>query len=73
MQHDNGKKKEKPKNTKQALARIFHYTADFRFLIFLCIIFAICSNIGNLLGPKFAGKAIEEAQGKLILRLYTIM
>ena len=62
MQHDNGKKKEKPKNTEQALARIFHYTADFRFLIFLCIIFAICSNIGNLLGPKFAGKAIEAVE-----------
>ena len=68
MHRDNGKKKEKPKNTKQALARIFHYTSDFRLLILVCIVFAICSNIGNLLGPKFAGKAItavEAGAGKV--------
>ena len=68
MHRDNGKKKEKPKNTKQALARIFHYISDFRLLILVCIVFAICSNIGNLLGPKFAGKAItavEAGAGKV--------
>ena len=62
MQKNNGKKKEKPKNARQALLRIFNYTASYRLMILLCIIFALCSNIGNLLGPKFAGKAIEAVE-----------
>lgn len=63
MKQDNGKKKEKPRNTKQALARIIHYVADFRFMIVLCVVFAMLSNVGNLLGPKFAGLAIEAVEG----------
>ncbi len=52
---------EKPKNLKGALSRTISYLADFKFIIiplaFLCII----ANVGNLLGPNYAGKAISAA------------
>lgn len=62
MPADNGKKKEKPKNTKSAMARLIRYTSSFGVIIFVCVILAVFSNIGNLLGPKFAGKAIEAVE-----------
>ncbi|MGM9940448.1 MAG: ABC transporter ATP-binding protein [Bulleidia sp.] len=62
MPADNGKKKEKPKNTKSAIVRLVRYTSSFGMIIFVCVLFAMLSNIGNLLGPKFAGKAIEAVE-----------
>jgi len=58
---DRGGKKEKPKNAKGALLRILSYLKEYRLLVaFLCLC-ALVSNVGNLLGPKFAGDAISEA------------
>ena len=59
---DRGGKKEKPKNAKATLWRILRYLADFRLVVFGLLLCAFASNIGNLLGPSFAGKAIHAAE-----------
>ncbi len=59
---DRGGKKERPKDTKGALRRILRYLLTYRWLVLLFLICAFLSNIGNLLGPRFAGKAIGVAE-----------
>ena len=61
---DRGKKKEKPKDAKGTLRRILQYLGGYRFAILGLVVCAFVSNIGNLLGPRFAGKAIGAAVGK---------
>jgi len=58
---DRGGKKEKPKDAKGAIRRILTYLMQYRFAVITLLICAFASNIGNLLGPKFAGKAIHAA------------
>jgi ATP-binding cassette subfamily B protein len=58
---DRGGKKEKPKNARKTLRRLLKYMMEYVWLFFLLLICAFASNIGNLLGPDFAGKAITEA------------
>ena len=53
--------REKPKNAKGALVRILSYLGDFKIMVIFLLICAFLSNIGNLLGPTFAGKAINAA------------
>ncbi|MBQ7064533.1 MAG: ABC transporter ATP-binding protein [Firmicutes bacterium] len=59
---DRGGVKEKPKNAKGTLLRIIQYMMDYKWLILAFLILTFLSNIGNLLGPRFAGKAIGEAE-----------
>ena len=59
---DRGGKKERPKDTKGALRRILRYLLTYRWLVLLFLVCAFLSNIGNLLGPRFAGKAIGVAE-----------
>jgi len=59
---DRGGKKEKPKDAKGALRRILQYLMKYNWAVLVLLFFAILSNIGNLLGPRFAGKAIEVAE-----------
>ena len=59
---DRGGKKEKPKDAKATLLRILRYLSKYRWIVFLLVICAIVSNLGNLLGPRFAGKAIGVAE-----------
>ena len=59
---DRGGKKEKPKDAKGTLRRILRYLMAYRWLVLLFLIFAFLSNLGNLLGPRFAGKAIGAAE-----------
>lgn len=59
---DRGGKKEKPKDAKGTLIRILHYMAEYKWIIALLFICALVSNLGNLLGPRFAGKAIGVAE-----------
>ncbi len=64
---DRGRKKEKPKDARGTLRRILKYLMEYRWLILFFLGCAILSNLGNLLGPRFAGKAIgvaEEGYGK---------
>ena len=57
-------KKEKPKDAKGMLRRIFQYIMSYRVAVAVLLLCTFASNIGNLLGPTFAGKAIGAAVGK---------
>ena len=59
---DRGGKKERPKDTKGTLLRIVRYLMAYRWLVLLFLVFAFLSNAGNLMGPRFAGKAIGAAE-----------
>lgn len=58
---DRGGKKEKPQNAKGALRRLLQYILPFRWQMLLFCLCALLSNLGNLLGPKLAGHAINAA------------
>ena len=58
---DRGGEKAKPKDTRGALRRIIRYLMAYRYLVLFFLICAFLSNIGNLMGPRFAGKAIGAA------------
>ncbi len=58
---DRGGEKQKPKNAGKTLKRLLGYMLRYGWVFFILLIFAFASNIGNLLGPGFAGKAINEA------------
>ncbi len=58
---DRGGKKEKPKNARRSLKRLLKYMFEYAWVVLLLLICAFLSNIGNLLGPNFAGKAISAA------------
>ncbi|MBR6256353.1 MAG: ABC transporter ATP-binding protein [Lachnospiraceae bacterium] len=58
---DRGGEKQKPKNAGKTLRRLIGYMMRYGWVFIILLIFAFASNIGNLLGPNFAGKAINEA------------
>ncbi|MCR4586542.1 MAG: ABC transporter ATP-binding protein/permease [Lachnospiraceae bacterium] len=58
---DRGGVKQKPKDAKKTFRRLLKYMMEYGGIFFILILFAFASNIGNLLGPGFAGKAINEA------------
>lgn len=58
---DRGDKKEKPKNARKSLRRLLKYMFEYAWVVLLLLICAFLSNIGNLLGPNYAGKAITAA------------
>ena len=69
---DRGGVKAKPKDAKGALRRIIRYLMKYRFMVLVFLIFAFLSNLGNLMGPNFAGKAITAAsagEGKVDMDL----
>ncbi len=59
---DRGGKKERPRDARGALRRILSYLMIYRGSIVLFLLLAVLSNIGNLLGPRFAGAAIAVAE-----------
>ncbi len=48
----------RPRDTRGALLRILNYLAEYKWIVLLLLLCAFASNIGNLLGPSFAGEAI---------------
>ncbi len=56
---DRGREKEKPKDARGALLRIIRYLMQYKYLVLLFIVCTFLSNLGNLMGPNFAGKAID--------------
>ncbi len=54
-------KKEKPRDAKGTLLRIWRYVARFRALMIGISLMCIASNLLALVGPSLAGKAIDEA------------
>ena len=59
-----GAKKERPKNAKGTTLRILKYVMSYRYVVLALLVLTLLSNVGNLLGPTFAGKAIGAAVGK---------
>ncbi len=59
---DRGGKKEKPRDARGAARRVLRYLMDYRWLVALFLACALLSNLGNLMGPRFAGKAIGLAE-----------
>ncbi len=55
---DRGGVKSKPKNAKRTLLRIIKYMALYKWVVVALVIVAFLSNVGNLIGPQLAGKAI---------------
>ena len=55
---DRGGPKAKPRDAKGALRRILRYLMEYRWWVLLFLGCTLLSNTGNLLGPRFAGKAI---------------
>ena len=55
---DRGGPKAKPRDAKGALRRILQYLMEYRWWVLLFLLCTLLSNIGNLLGPQFAGEAI---------------
>lgn len=55
---DRGGVKRKPKNAKRTLLRIIKYLAVYKWFVVAFVLLAFLSNIGNLMGPRLAGKAI---------------
>ena len=55
---DRGGPKAKPRDAKGALRRILRYLMGYRWWVLSFLLLTFLSNIGNLLGPQFAGEAI---------------
>jgi len=51
----------KPKDTKGTLRRVLKYLMRYRVVVIALFVCALLSNVGSLLGPSFAGKAIGAA------------
>ena len=54
--------KKKPKDTRGTLIRIAKYLSDYLWIVILLVVLSFLSNLGNLMGPRFAGKAIGIAE-----------
>ncbi len=53
--------RKKPKDTKGTLLRMLRYVTDFKWILFFVLVLCLVSNILALLGPSYAGQAINEA------------
>jgi ATP-binding cassette subfamily B protein len=58
---DRGKAKERPKHARRTMRRLLKYLMEYAWVVLAMLLCAFASNIGNLLGPDFAGKAINAA------------
>ena len=59
---DRGGKKERPKDTRGTMRRILQYLLEYKWAVLLLLVCSLLSNLGNLLGPRYAGKAITAAE-----------
>ena len=59
---DRGREKQKPKDAKKTLRRIINYLSEYVWIVVLFAALAFLSNIGNLMGPRLAGKAIGATE-----------
>lgn len=53
--------KKKPKDTKGTFFRLMSYIGAYKWILFFLICLCFCGNILGLLGPNYAGKAINAA------------
>ena len=62
VQRERFAQKKKPKDTRGTLIRIAKYLSDYLWVVILLVVLSFLSNLGNLMGPRFAGKAIGIAE-----------
>ncbi len=55
-------KLEKPKDVRNALKRILSYLLRYKWFLAILVVLTLLCNLGNLMGPRLAGKAIHEAE-----------
>ena len=60
---------EKPKNLKKSLATLMRYMGKYKFGIFAVMIFAACSTVFSVVGPKILGKATTELYTGLMAKI----
>ena len=60
---------EKPKNLKKSLATLMRYMGKYKFGIFAVVIFAACSTVFSVVGPKILGKATTELYTGLMAKI----
>ena len=63
---------EKPKNLKKSLAALIRYMGKYKFGIFAVMIFAACSTVFSVVGPKILGSATTELYNGLIAKIQGI-
>lgn len=69
---DRGGEKRKPKDAKRTLIRIINYLSDYVWIVAILVLLTFFSNIGNLMGPRLAGKAIgatEAGAGEVNMKI----
>ena len=60
---------QKPKDFKGTIKRLLSYLGLYKLAILVVMIFAVCSTIFNVVGPKILGKATTELFNGLIAKL----
>ena len=60
---------EKPKNLKKSLTTLMRYMGKYKFGIFAVVIFAACSTVFSVVGPKILGKATTELYTGLMAKI----
>lgn len=60
---------EKPKNLKKSLTTLMRYMGKYKFGIFAVMIFAACSTVFSVVGPKILGKATTELYTGLMAKI----
>ena len=60
---------EKPKNLKKSLATLTRYMGNYKFGVFAVIIFAACSTVFSVIGPKILGTATTELYTGLMAKI----
>ena len=60
---------EKPKDLKKSLASLMRYMGRYKFGIFAVMIFAACSTVFSVIGPKILGSATTELYNGLLAKI----
>ena len=59
--------RQKPRDLKYTLKRLWDYLYKFKFLLFIALALTILSNVFALIGPKLLGYAIDSMDDKFLL------
>ena len=60
---------EKPKDFKKSIGNLLNYIGKYKIGIFIVMIFAACSTIFNVIGPKILGKATTALSEGLMAKI----
>ena len=60
---------EKPKNYKKNKKKLIQYIAKYKIVIFVVMLFAACSTVFTVVGPKILGKATTALTEGLMAKI----